>query len=111
MQFGSHWLIITFVDECVGSNLVNLGSIINSSQNDIQQSFLCQFQLYIRRIEIQLMKHIELSRLFIYSGIKVSREIPKRYIHSFNVCRYSCKEVYDYGGLVEKIVSFFDLVR
>ena len=76
-----------------------------------RQSFLCQFQLYTRRIVIQLMKHIELSRLFIYSGIKVSREIPKPCIHSFNVCRYSCKEVYEYGGLVEKIVSFFDLVR
>ena len=96
MQFGSHWLIITFMDDNI---------------TIIRQSFLCQFQLYTRRIEIQLMKHIELSRLFIYSGIKVSREIPKRYIHSFNVFRYSCKEVYDYGGLVEKIVSFFDLVR
>ena len=96
MQFGSHWLIITFMDD---------------NMTIIRQSFLCQFQLYTRRIVIQLMKHIELSRLFIYSGIKVSREIPKRCIHSFNVCWYSCKEVYDYGGLVEKIVSFFDLVR
>ena len=25
------------------------------------------------------------------------------------MCSYGCKEVYDYGGLVEKIVSFFDL--
>ena len=109
IQLGSHWLIITFMDDNITISCWYWSR--NSSQNDIQQSFLCKCQLYIRRIEIQLMKHIELSRLFIYSGIKVSREIPKRCIHSFNVFRYSCKEVYEYGGLVEKIVSFFDLVR